>query len=105
MPRSSALDIGGLLALRALHDVEGNFFAFLEGFETTHGNSGEMGEEIFAAIIRSNKAKAFGIIEPLDGTECHINYFHTKKTNQTPVQPDSLFEFNAPVRGGNFDTT
>jgi len=31
-----------------------------------------MGEKIFAAIIRSDEAETFGIIEPLDGTECHI---------------------------------
>jgi hypothetical protein len=31
-----------------------------------------MCEEIFAAIIRRDKAKTLGIIKPLDGANCHV---------------------------------
>ena len=90
------LDIRGLLALRALHDVEGNLLAFLQGLEAIHVDRGEVREEIFAAIVRSNEAKTFCVIEPFDGTECHVCYFPTKNEQITGL-PDSLFELNDPV--------
>jgi hypothetical protein len=93
---SGALDVGSLLALGALHDFEGDFFAFLQGLETIHVDRGEVREEIFAAIVRRNKAEAFGIIEPLDSTDCHVCNFLTKNI-QIPGLPDTLFEFNDPV--------
>jgi hypothetical protein len=70
--KSGARDIRCLLALRALRHVEGNLLALFEGLESTHGDRGEMGEEIFAAIIRSNEAKTLSVIEPLNCTSCHI---------------------------------
>jgi hypothetical protein len=33
-----------------------------------------MREEILAAIVRGDEAEAFGIVEPLDCTCCHISY-------------------------------
>jgi hypothetical protein len=32
-------------------------------------------EQIFAAVIWSDEAKAFGIIEPLNSTSCHKKNF------------------------------
>jgi hypothetical protein len=32
-------------------------------------------EQILAAVIRSDEAKAFGIIEPLNSTSCHKRTF------------------------------
>jgi hypothetical protein len=29
-------------------------------------------EEIFAAFRRGDKTKTFGVVEPLDGTICHL---------------------------------
>lgn len=68
---SGRLDIRGLLALRALCDFELYFLTFFQGFEAVHLNRGKVREQIFAAIIRCNKAKTFGIVEPLDRTCCH----------------------------------
>ena len=91
-----ALDVGSLLALGALHDIEGNFLTFLQRLETIHVDGGEMSEEVFAAIIRSDKAKTLGIIKPLDGANCHVCYFHTIN-EQISGSPVSLFELNDPV--------
>lgn len=55
--RSGCLNIGGLLALGALHHIEGNLLAFFHGFEAVHVDSGEMREQIIAAIIGSNETK------------------------------------------------
>ena len=65
------LNIGSLLAFRALRDFELHFLTFFKGLEAVHLNCGKMREQIFAAVIRSDEAKAFGIVEPLDGTCCH----------------------------------
>jgi hypothetical protein len=32
-------------------------------------------EQIFAAIVRGDEAKAFGVIEPLNSTSCHKKNF------------------------------
>ena len=66
-----SLDVGSLLAFRALRDFELNFLTFFEGLETVHVDCGEVREQIFAAVIWSDEAKAFGIIEPLNCTCCH----------------------------------
>jgi hypothetical protein len=55
-----------------------------------------MGEKIFAAIIRGDKTKTFGIIEPLDCTNCHVLQLSYKKLKITG-RPDSLFELSDPV--------
>ena len=65
------LDVGSLLAFGALRDFELDLLTFLEGLESVHVNRGEMGEQIFAAIIRSNEAKTLRIIEPLYCACCH----------------------------------
>lgn len=67
----SSLDVGSLLAFRALRDFELNFLTFFEGLETVHVDCGEVREQIFAAVIWSDEAKTFGIIEPLNCTCCH----------------------------------
>jgi hypothetical protein len=66
-----ALDVGSLLAFRALRDFELDFLTFFEGLKTVHVDCGEVCEQIFAAVIWSDEAKAFGIIEPLNSTSCH----------------------------------
>ncbi|MCX7148541.1 MAG: hypothetical protein NTY05_03885 [Rhodocyclales bacterium] len=33
-----------------------------------------MSEQIFAAVIRGNKAKTFGVVEPLNSTSCHVTF-------------------------------
>jgi hypothetical protein len=46
-------------------------------------------EQIFAAVIRSDKAEAFRVVEPLDGTCCHKSVFllltnHTSRISKKP---------------------
>jgi hypothetical protein len=74
----SSLDVGSLLAFRALRDFELNFLTFFEGLETVHVDCGEVREQIFAAVIWSDEAKTFGIIEPLNCTCCHKKNFQKK---------------------------
>ena len=69
------LDVGSLLAFRALRDFELNFLTFFEGLETVHVDCGEVSKQIFAAVIWSDEAKTFGIIEPLNCTCCHKKNF------------------------------
>src|SRR5699024_1635068 len=61
-------NIQGLFSFRPLSDFKLDFLPFLEGFEARHLNGRKMGEEIFAAIVGSNKAKSFGVVEPFDST-------------------------------------
>jgi hypothetical protein len=66
-----ALDVGSLLAFRALRDFELDFLTFFEGLKTGHIDCGEVREQILAAVIRSDEAKTLGIIEPFNSTSCH----------------------------------
>ena len=70
--RLRSLDVGSLLAFRALNYVEGDLLAFFERFETTHVDCGKVREQIFAAIIGSDKTKTLCVVEPLYGTSCHV---------------------------------
>src|SRR3972149_2935721 len=81
--RLRSLNVGSLLAFRTLNDVKGNLLAFFEGFEAAHVDCGEMREQIFAAIIRSNETKTFCIVEPLYCTVCHVTSL-TKKPGGFP---------------------
>ena len=65
------LDVGSLLAFRALRDFERYFLTFFQSLEAVHLDCGKVGEQILTTVVRSDKAEAFGIIEPLDGTCCH----------------------------------
>jgi hypothetical protein len=46
-------------------------------------------EQILAAIIRSDEAETFGVIEPLNGTSCHKKTFNLK-TNHTSHKSKKL---------------
>jgi hypothetical protein len=46
-------------------------------------------KQIFAAIVRSDEAKAFGVIEPLNGTSCHKSVFQIL-TNHTSRKSKKL---------------
>jgi hypothetical protein len=65
------LDVGGLLALGTLNNFKGHFLTFFERLEAAHVDRGEMREQVFAAIIGSNKTKTLCIVEPLNSTVCH----------------------------------
>jgi hypothetical protein len=47
-------------------------------------------KQIFAAVIRSDKAEALGIIEPLDGTCCHKSVFQIINLITRAVKARSL---------------
>ena len=66
------LNVRSLLALRALHDIEGYLFTFLERLEARHADRREMREQVFAAVVRSDETETLGVVEPLDSTSCHI---------------------------------
>ena len=66
----AALNIGSLLAFGALRYFERHFLTFFESLKAVHLNCGKVGEQIFPAVIRRDKAEAFGVVEPLDGTGC-----------------------------------
>ena len=66
-------DVGRLQTLRALLRFEAHFLIFSERLEAVAAYFREVGEEIVAASIRSNEAKALAIVEPLDSTGIHKN--------------------------------
>ena len=84
-----SLDVRSLLAFRALRDFELDFLTFFESLEAVHLDCGEVGEQILTAVIRSDKAEAFRVVEPLDGTCCHKSVFllltnHTSRKSKKP---------------------
>jgi hypothetical protein len=81
--QSARLDVGSLLAFRALRDFELDFLTFFQGLEAVHVDRGEVCEQILAAIIRSDEAETFGVIEPLNGTSCHNKKNFQILTNHT----------------------
>src|SRR5690606_17432351 len=58
----------GLQALLALHDLEGDLLAFLQGLEAGALDRAEVDEKVLAAF-RGDETKALGVVEPLDGTD------------------------------------
>jgi len=66
------LDVRRLLALRACLHLEGNALVFLERFETFAANFREVREQVVAARVRCDKAKALSIVEPFYDTGFHI---------------------------------
>jgi hypothetical protein len=80
--RSVTLDVGSLLAFRALRDFELDFLTFFEGLKTVHVDCGEVCEQILAAVIRSDEAKTFGIVEPLNSTSCHKELSNFNKSHE-----------------------
>lgn len=66
-----SLNVGSLLAFRALRDFELYFLTFFESLEAVHLDCGKVRKQIFTAVVRGDKAEAFRIVEPLDCTCCH----------------------------------
>ena len=83
-PGLAGLDVGSLLAFRALRDFELHFLTFFQGLEAVHVDCGEVCEQILTAVIRSDEAKTFGVIEPLNGTSCHIKKTFIKNESHEP---------------------
>ena len=68
-------DVRGLITLGAGGFVETDILAFFERFEAGILDCGEMGKEIFAAIIRRDKSETLRVVEPLNGTCSHVFVF------------------------------
>jgi hypothetical protein len=67
------LDIRRLQPLGALLHFELDLLAFLEGLEAAHLDRGVMREKVLTALSRGDEAEAFRVVEPLDGTSCHVH--------------------------------
>jgi hypothetical protein len=65
------LDFVSLQALLALHNLEGDLLAFLQGLEAGALDRAEVDEDVRAAF-RGDEAEALGVVEPLDGTSLTI---------------------------------
>jgi hypothetical protein len=57
-------DVAGCRAFRAIFNGERNLLAFIKGLEVVTLDCREMYEYIFAAIVRSDKAKTFICVKP-----------------------------------------
>jgi len=69
--RTYALDVRSFQSLFAGDDLEGNFVAFIQGFESLTGDGRVVHEYILAGIL-GDEAEAFFIVEPLDFAASHI---------------------------------
>ena len=72
------LDGHGLVTLGAGGYFEGDLLAFFERFEPVATDGREVGKKVFAAIFGGDKAKTFGIIEPLNCTGSHVSVLPEK---------------------------
>jgi hypothetical protein len=70
---ASALDddLGRLHAFRSLLGLEAHALPFSQGLEATTLDDGMMHEDILTAVLRFDKAKTLGIVEPLYCTSTH----------------------------------
>jgi hypothetical protein len=64
-------DLGRLHAFRSLLGLEAHALPFSQGLEATTLDDGMMHEDIFTAVLRFDKAKTLGIVEPLYCTSTH----------------------------------
>src|SRR5687768_3243183 len=67
----SQLDVRRLQALIALHDLELDALAFLEGLVALHGDRGEVNEDVLP-FLALDEAVALLVREPLDGALCQL---------------------------------
>src|SRR5207248_5092660 len=70
--RLQRLDVRRGRALLALRHVEGDLLAILQRLVAGALDRAVMGEEIFAAVIRRDEPETLGVVEPLNGTCCHV---------------------------------
>src|SRR3954447_4959736 len=61
-----------LRALVARLGVELDLCALGEGLESVASNSGVVYEQVLSAFIRSDEAEALVVVEPLNGSGCHV---------------------------------
>jgi hypothetical protein len=81
---SGALDVGGLLPLWTLRDLEAYLLTFLECLEAVHLDCREMGKQILAPIVGRDEAIALRVVKPLNSASCHTP-FPEKNAGRTPA--------------------
>jgi hypothetical protein len=71
-PNLDRTDVRSLQTLRARLHFEFNLLVFLQRLEAFDADFREVREQIVAAAFRGDEAEALCVIEPLDGTGCHV---------------------------------
>ena len=84
MKRLQRLNVRSLLALRASGHIELDALVFLQRLKAAGLDCREVSEQIFAAFVRGDKAKTFGVIEPLNSTCCHCISYLSKLCGIVP---------------------
>ena len=93
-------DARRLRSFRALLDLKTDGLAFGQRLEAGSRDRGMMHEDILAAISRSDKAIALGIVEPLYGTSQHVN--NLNKVNKLEFNCGSCRVIYRRYREGNY---
>ena len=62
------LDVSRLQTLRALLRFEAHLLVFSQRLEAVAADFREMREQVVAALVRGDEAKALAVVEPLNGT-------------------------------------
>jgi hypothetical protein len=78
-------NVRSLLTLRTGDGIEGNALTFLQALEALGLDRGKVSEEIVTTTIRGDETETLGVVEPLDGTICHVLNF-LKNKNKTRVR-------------------
>src|SRR5690348_12418547 len=84
--RSESADVLGLGALRALGDLELDAGALLKGLKAGAGNGRVVDENVSTTALLLDEAETLVIVEPLDGSLCHVSYLRLIRCGQ-PAQP------------------
>ncbi len=64
---------GRLASAAVLLDLEVDLLAFDQGRQTSALNSGDVDENVRAAVVRLDEAETLGGVKPLDRSSCHKN--------------------------------
>src|SRR5918994_579687 len=75
-------DVVGLRALLALAGLELHLRTLGQGLEALAADAGVVDEEILASVLRRDEAVALRVVEPLDGSGCHMSYTSLPMTHE-----------------------
>src|ERR1700723_1979496 len=78
--RSGGLQVvrRGLASLSICDEVKSNLLSLVQAVESGALNGADVHEDILAAIVRLDEAKAFLAVEPLYGSLRHENFFQVR---------------------------
>src|SRR3954462_15459843 len=66
-------DVEGLRALVAAADLEVHLRAFLQRTKAVAVDVAVVDEKVLAPVLRGDEAEALVVVEPLDGSSCHVS--------------------------------